>query len=541
MTEHFRVNVRVKGSSPGTAEAQQPASALPSIRSDYMRGNRGITFTGWNPVTRDAQDAVAMSWDAAAARATDMIHNSGWIAGMIDQAVANVVGTGLRLRATPENDLFGMNEADARSWARTVEAKFALYCEDKNEVDIEGRRTFGQMQAAGYSGWHPYGEIVAEIPYRRRPGSPFGTKVRMIPPHRLSRKTEAFSNIVSGVRMDADGYPIGYVATRRDPSGFTTEYAVPARDAYGRPRVVHSFDGAIGAVRGISPLVPALQVARQFDQLADATLSAALAQSVFAASVISDEVTEEAMAGLLSPQEQAKLGAQGLAPYDAWFAAQQGWYESATLDVGMNGRVAHLFPGQKLEFHSSKHPNGNYKDFALHLLREIARCLGLTYESATGDYTNATYSSVRMAVNEIFSLTVYRRRNIVAPFCSAVYSAWLEEAVEIGAVPFPGGIEAFVANRAAACRAEWRGAPRPQADDLKAAKAAETYYLLGVISEEQIAADLGVDLEDVYVARARARELRATYKLPEPDPKSTGAVDPTTDFPGDQKGGPGNA
>ena len=42
-------------------------------------------------------------------------------------------------------------------------------------------------------------------------------------------------------------------------------------------------------------------------------------------------------------------------------------------------------------------------------------------------------------------------------------------------------------------------------------------------------------------AAARAKELRAKYGLPEPDPKQTGAVDPTTDFPGDQKGGPGNA
>lgn len=537
MTEHFRVNVRVKGGAPVATDA-----SLPSIRSDYMRGNRGVTFAGWRPVTRDPQDTVAMAWDAAAARATDMIHNSGWISGMIDQAVANVVGTGLRLRAIPENSLFGMSEKDARKWARVVEAKFALWANNRAECDIEGRRTFGQMQAAGYSGWHPYGEIVAELPYRRRIGSKYGTKVRMIPPHRLSRKTEAFRNLVSGVLMDGDGFPIGYVATRRDQNGFVDEYEVPAADRFGRPRVIHVFDGALGTVRGISPLVPALQVARQFDQLADATLSAALAQSVFAATVTSDDLTEEALAGLLTPQEQAKFAAQGVSPYDAWFAAQSGWYENAILDVGMNGRIAHLFPGQKMEFHSSKHPNGNYKDFALHLLREIARCLGLTYESATGDYTNATYSSVRMAVNEIFSVTTYRRQNIVAPFCAAVYEAWLEEAIEVGEVEFPGGIEAFVANRAAASRSEWRGAPRPQADDLKAAKAAETYYGLGVVSEEDIANDMGRDLEDVYAARARAKALREEYGLPEPEAvKPDPTIDTSTDFPGDKNNGGGNA
>jgi N-acyl-D-aspartate/D-glutamate deacylase len=51
---------------------------------------------------------------------------------------------------------------------------------------------------------------------------------------------------------------------------------VRARDRAGRPRVIHVFEGAPGTHRGISPLVPALQVARQFDQLADATLMAAI-------------------------------------------------------------------------------------------------------------------------------------------------------------------------------------------------------------------------------------------------------------------------
>jgi len=52
-----------------------------------------------------------------------------------------------------------------------------------------------------------------------------------------------------------------------------------------------------------------LQVARQFDQLSDATLTAAILQTVFAASITSDEPTEEVLSGLLTPQEQARLSA----------------------------------------------------------------------------------------------------------------------------------------------------------------------------------------------------------------------------------------
>ena len=63
----------------------------PAIRADFMRGNRGVVFGGWRPALREAADDVGASRDMAAARTIDLIPNSGWMAGAIDQAVANTV------------------------------------------------------------------------------------------------------------------------------------------------------------------------------------------------------------------------------------------------------------------------------------------------------------------------------------------------------------------------------------------------------------------------------------------------------------------
>jgi len=496
--------------------ARRGSVAPPSVQSDFMRGNRGVVFGGWRPALREASDDVGASWDLAAARTIDLIQNSGWMAGAIDQAVANTVGTGLRLKAMPENDLFGMSNRQAESWAQAVEQRWSLWSEKPYECDIEGRRSFGLLQAAAFRSWFATGEIWAELPWRERPGGRYGTKVRLVPSHRILRRNDNLRGMVQGVRMDPDGCPVSYLATRKDLlNGYTQEYEVAARDALGRARVIHVFDGMPGQVRGISPLTPALQVARQFDQLSDATLTAAILQTVFAASITSDEPTEEVLAGLLTPQEQARLSASGISPWDAYIQAQSGWYDNATINLGINGRIAHLFPGQKLELHRAQHPHSDYRDFAAHLLRELARCMGLTYESATADYTNATYSSVRMASGEIFQITVYRRAHILGPFCTAVYEAWLEEEIARGGIPFPGGLYGFLANRAAASRAIWRGAPKPQADDLKMAKAHEIWCRLGVMTDAAIAEDLGHDIEDVYAQRAREKALRATYGLPD--------------------------
>lgn len=488
----------------------------PTPRSGFMRDGRGTVFSQWLPALRSSRDDVAAAWQQAAARTVELWQNSGWISGMIDQSTANTVGGGLRLRCMPENELFGMDEKAAQRWRKLVEAKWDLWSSTAVECDIEGKLTIAQMTDVAYRTWVVYGEILGEIVWRRRPGSTSGTKVRLLSPSRLVNRSDPFTRLFSGVRVDADGMPMSYIARRDNPLIGTEEFEVSARDAMGRPRVIHVFIGQPGQTRGIGILVPILKVAKQFDQLADATLLASIIQTVFAASIESAEPTDEALRGLLNPIEHAQLLADGGAAFDAFQAAKEGWAEGHPIDVGFAGRIAHMFPGEKLNFHSPEQPATAYKEFSLHLLREMARCLGLTYESATGDYEGATYSSVRMAVNEIFSITKSRRKFLLGPFLQPIYEAWLEEKIESGEIPFPGGIANFLAHRAAACRAKWSGDPKPVADDLKSAKTHELYRNMGIMSDQTIADDLGLDIEDEYAQRARERELREdVYGLPD--------------------------
>ena len=60
---------------------------------------------------------------------------------------------------------------------------------------------------------------------------------------------------------------------------------------------------------------------------------------------------------------------------------------------------------------------------------------------STALYTDATYSSVRVAINAIWGLALYRRQHIVVPFARPVYEAWLEEEIGEGRIAFPGGLK----------------------------------------------------------------------------------------------------
>ena len=207
------------------------------------------------------------------------------------------------------------------------------------------------------------------------------------------------------------------------------------------------------------------------------------------------------------------------------------------------GKIAHLFPGEELEFNASKTPNENYEAFARMLLREIAAGLGMTYEDVTGDFSGATYSSVRMSTSTNWPIILYRRKNIASRVPQAFYCAWLDEQIESGEIPFPGGIDGFRENYAAATRCDWRGPAKPQADDLKTQLAHQGYKQMGVMTDEQICAELGQDWEDVYEQRQREMEKRKELGLPEGDTFQAAEDDRAAKMKlvsGDGKGGGGN-
>lgn len=486
---------------------------------------------------RDRSEDVRSAWLAANSRANEATLNSGWIAGVVEQVVSSMIGTGLRLAYKPDGGVLGWDDGKTAEWGRTVEKRWEIWASQPYECDAGGRYTMAQMEAAAVRQWFATGEVISQIVMiKNRPGATTQTKVRLIPSHWLSQRTAMFEGLNHGVYMDANGLPIGYLFSVRDSLGITNEVRKPARDRYGRPVITHIFDGAAAQIRGITPLAPALKIVKQFDQLADATLTAAMIHAIFAATIESDYPTQEVMQALQDVDEiddkknDALLNGQTLAgTFDAFMNQKIGWHESVDIDLGRHGKIAHLMLGERLKLQGSEHPNSTYKDFATFLLREIASCLGVMPSDVTGDYTGDSYSSVRMGIAKKWPIMEYRRRHIPGRFAQSVFEAWLEEEIDSGRLELEGGIDTFVENRSALCRADWRGPPKPQADDVKASKAHETWYKLGVMPQEAICNDLGVDHEDVHEQLAREAANRERLGLPDPIAALSGGGGPITD------------
>lgn len=494
----------------GKPKIRVKASSVPT--AGYLRDLPAISMP--EPSLRDRAEDVRTGWVRANARANDAQMNSGWIAGTVEQVVALMIGTGLRLNSKPDGTAFGWDEKQTAEWARLVEKKWEIWASQPYECDAAGRYTMAQMEAAAVRQWFATGEIVGQIAHISRPGAETVTKLRLLPSHRLSQRSDALSRLDHGVYTDIHGLPLAYLLELDDPLLGTREIRKDARDTFGRPIMIHIFDGAAGQTRGITPLAPALKIVRQFDQLADATLTAAMIHAIFAATIESDYPTSEVMTALQDAGETSDDGDDNA--FDAFLQQKIGWHRNVNIDLGRHGKIAHLLMGEKLKLHASEHPNSTYEAFANFLLREIAACLGVMPSDVTGDHRGDTYSSVRMGIAKKWPVMEYRRRHIPGRLAQNTFEAWLEEAIDNGSVPLPGGIEAFVRNRTSLCRADWRGPPKPQADDVKAAKAHETWYRLGVMSQEMICNDLGVDHEDVHEQLEREQASRERRGLVDP-------------------------
>lgn len=498
-------------------------TSVPRVRASYMKGNRSPFFWNNTPALREERDDVAVAWTDAAARTIDAIHNSGWLSGAVDQAIASTIGTELRLAARPDREALGWDAEKTDQWCEKVERRWATYAGNPLECDVAGKMNVADQQDAILRHGYNFGEALSLLPFLKRPFNMNGTKAQILPPTRLVQDVNIADRMFQGIKTDVHGLPLSYriKVSATDTRGVD----IRARDGLGRPQVSHVFRGQPGQMRGISLLAPALKIVKQYDQLADYTLQAALIQTMFSATLEGNAPTEEIMRALQSEDEQNQTQGVDGANMDGLIAARTAWYDNTKIDMGGPARVVHLFPGESLKFNRSEHPNDNYESFAKFLLREMARALGVTFETLSGDYTGATYSSIRMATSELWPV-ILRRRLLPAMHSQTVYEAWLEEEIEQEHIPFDGGILGFMAQRAAAVAANWRGPAKPQADDLKTAKAHEVYKNMGIMSDERIADDLGFDIGDEYERRAREKKLRTKLDLPEhktmePDPLAT--------------------
>lgn len=530
----FRVKATSSAAQPSRAKAAPVA-----MGARYLKGDRAGILGMRRAITRDAKSDVRESAERASALATDFLHNSGWIAGAVQQILADTIGEELKLNCRARLKKFGYSDEAAAEWCRNVEAEWRRWAWNPKECDLAGKATIAEMVEAAVRSYLVAGEafgILDHLPLseQRRLGLETGTKVSLISSHRCPRTTREFEGFDQGIFHDAYGRALTY-RFRVQETGIERDKDIDAAD------VIHVMDRGenLNSPRGISVLAAALKVIAQSDQLADATLATALMQTIFAATIKSPEASAEAFQAI---QTLSDIEApEGFDPSDgSWegfigglqqdlievWDARIGALKEKGISMSDSARINHLGPGEEFQMHTAATPGAQYLPFFQNLLREVARCLGITFESLTMDHSAASYSSVRMSVASIWPIVMRRRTRIAAPFMQAIFERWLEEKIERSKIAFKGGVTAFRKDRESVFQAEWSGPAAPSADDYKAAMAQKVRLETGTSTFFDECALGGKNGEEQIAQIGREKALFEKAGVPHPFGRSQGGGGP---------------
>ena len=174
----------------------------PRTRSAFLRALQSPLLFAWNPALREPNDEYRAAWSDVTARTVDALHNSGWLAGGVEQATAMMVGPMMALNSRPDPAVFGDDEVAAAKWSRVVERRFELWARSAYDCDFTGRQNLGQMCAQAVKQWFGLGEITGLVRYRVRPGDTLSVRVT-VTYDEAGRVTQAS---VAGATPGAEAY-----------------------------------------------------------------------------------------------------------------------------------------------------------------------------------------------------------------------------------------------------------------------------------------------------------------------------------------------
>ena len=426
-------------------------------------------------------------------RSRDMQKNSEHYLRWLDLFVANVIGDGVKFKATP-------SKSDDDPTIDEAAAKFLQYHWWKwgttpGMADTTGRKTFNAICRVAAENWARDGEALLLI--NRAAPNPYGFSLRIVRPDALDetmngRGQTASTVIRNGVEVDrvslrAVAY---YLRTSREDPGASyvlnrPVVRVPAAD------VLHLYTQHDETqTRGVPLGHAVLKKLKMLDEYNFAELVAARDEAnttgIFSAPVGRDgelgEYTEEQDAALTMPSEP--------------------------------GTKIKLEPGWDYKTVTPTHPNRELTAFKNSMLREIASGLGLEYACFANDWAGVSFSSVRagtIAERDHWRILQSQFIEQVAP---PVFRAWLASFLKYRASsPY------IVEDYERLAEHEFRGRTWEWVDPMKDVNAAALAVAHGWKTDAQIAADYGTDIDENIAEAQRLKPLKEAAGLLTATPK----------------------
>lgn len=530
-------------SNPLPIKAQTLAQAR-ELASSYEGASRtSQELALWRAPMTSADMDILPDKEMLDARVIDTTRNDAYVLGGVNIHRDSIVGSHFLLNSKPKWQILGLSESWAEEFQTVVEAKFTNYAESPEcWIDASRKNTLTGLVRLGIASFFMTGEVVNTMEWIKQRGRVYSTCVQAIDPARLSNPNGQTDTRFLRRGILHNKYGQATAASIRlahpgdwwlDPYGQSSWKTVPIYKPWGRRQVIHIFEQLRPAQsRGISSIVSALKEMRMTKKFRDVTLQNAVLQGYFAA-VMESELPPEAA--------YASIGSGGTSEYITEYLTGLSKFVGGGKGIHIDGaRIAHAYPGTKLNVQKPGTPGGIGTGFEQSLLRYIAAVLGVSYEQLSKDYSQTNYSSAKAGMAEAEKYAVAKKRLIADRQATLIFRCWLEEALNNGELPIPsnapfwykdGYLDSQVFDAYSSCT--WVGASKGQVDELKETQAAVLRIKYNLSTHEDEIARQGGDFRQVFAQRARENQMLKDAELQPPGaaqndvPEATAGNEPT--------------
>ena len=481
-------------------------------RRDFAASAFTRLTAGWNSTNTSANVDLFRGLDTLRARSRDLCANNDYGRRFLGMVGANVVGgTGVILQARIY-DKPGQPDEGANGAIETAWAKWGA----RGSCDVTGRLSWRDVQMMVIRAVARDGEVLVRKIIGKSAGNGVGYALQVLDIDRLDTRLvraaeKGVNEIRMGVEINEFGRPLAYWLRPSHPGDLFI--------AQGEARSEH--------IR-----VPADQILHIYmpdrpEQLRGAPwMHAAMTR----------------LKNLGGYEEAAVIAARVGASKMGFFTTPDG--DPTPLGEGTDadgvpyteadpGQFGVLPTGVEFTPFNPDYPHAMYDMFIKACLRGISSGLGVAYHSLANDLEGVNFSSIRAGTLEERDQWISIQQWFIDAFCEPVYADWIGRALAMGQVLLANGATLPIEKREKFAAHEWQGRRWQWVDPVKDIEAARLAVKSGVASPQMIAAQAGVDIEDVLsgIASFEARIARdkltlIDYDLKAAPPAETPPPDP---------------
>lgn len=473
----MRLPAFLRKTKPAAPDAPQTAKIIhgpwrPFRKRSFQAAQQDRLTADWILGGDDINEELKRQLPIMVKRARELEQNGDHARRFLSQVQIHVVGSAgfnLQVKGTLRNGTL-----DVRN-NKSVENAFWRWAK-RGVCDVTGRFSLADIERLAIRSAARDGEYLIRLhdtqPTRR---NPFGFALEILDVTRLDINfNEDFADgirIRMGIAYDRTGTPIRYYLRRGNDHLFAREkYEVVSADD-----IIHDFiSERPEQQRGIPWMCSAMLRMHQLGEYEDSALTA------------------------------AREGANKM----GFFKENGGNAHAVADDVDPNGDLlqesqagtfSKLPGGVDFVNYDPTYPHENFEPFTRAHLRSIAMGLGVSYHGLTGDLSQVNFSSSRTGTLEERESWMVIQDWFSAGSLTRIYERWLSAAFLNKQISIKVGIDEALERFSAHL---WQGRRWPWVDPLKDIDAAIAAINAGLKSPQMVAAEMGVDIEDVLDAIA---------------------------------------